>query len=172
MMTTSLASLSEPLPAYRRVFSTVFFTQFQMTNYAQFNTLTVTGRIADAKIATGANGDFLACTVLSTATNDGMTIAYNFTNSAGLLALFQGGHFCKGREVTITGHIASIESVYKAKDGSWRVLQQPRVKLNDVALMTGGLGRKPAAEAKPADNFAGQVVTMVEPAIDKAPVAA
>ena len=161
-----------PLPAYRRVFCRVSFFKVQMTNYAQFNTLTVTGRIADAKVATGANGDFLACTVLSTATNDGMTIAYNFTNSAGLLALFQAGHFCKGREVTITGHIASIESVYEANDGSLRVLQQPRVKLSDVALMTGGLGRKPAAEAKPANSFAGKVVTVMKPVIDEAPVAA
>ena len=143
-----------------------------MTNYADFNSIVVNGRIADSKIATGANGDFLAVTLLSNATTDGQTVAYSFTNNNGLMSLYEAGHLGKGRELTITGHLASVEQVYTARDGSVRVLQQPRVKLSNVVLMDGGLGRKPAAEAASSETMAGKVVTIGSPTVDKAPVVA
>ena len=58
------------------------------TRYANFNALTVTGRIFNAEVVEGASGDFLSVSVISTATKDGEDLVYTFTNNNGLLSLF------------------------------------------------------------------------------------
>ena len=114
------------------------------TRYASFNALTVTGRIFNAEIVNGKNGEFLAVSVISTATKDGEDIVYTFNNSNGLLSLHQKGQFNKGREVTITGHIASVSQVYTdKKTGEVRLRQRPEVALQSVSVLEGGLGRMP-----------------------------
>ena len=130
------------------------------TRYASFNALTVTGRIFNAEIVNGKNGEFLAVSVISTATKDGEDIVYTFNNSNGLMTLHSKGQFNKGREVTITGHIVSVSQVYTdKKTGEVRLRQRPEVALQGVTVLEGGLGRMPQDDtvAKPK---AGTVVTM------------
>ena len=132
------------------------------TQYASFNSLTVTGRIAAAKIVNGASGDFLAVTLLSTCSKDGETLAYSFTNNNGLMSLYQADGLPVGREVTLTGHINGIRTAYKAKDGSVKLLQRPEVKLTSVQIMDGGLGRMPQAAGTKAENLGGMTITVDE----------
>ena len=132
------------------------------TQYASFNSLTVTGRIAAAKIVNGASGDFLAVTLLSTCSKDGETLAYSFTNNNGLMSLYQADGLPVGREVTLTGHINGIRTAYKAKDGSVKLLQRPEVKLTSVQIMDGGLGRMPQAAAAKAESLGGMTITVDE----------
>ena len=120
----------------------------------------MTGRIFNAEIVNGKNGEFLAVSVISTATKDGEDIVYTFNNSNGLMALHLKGQFNKGREVTIVGHIASVSQVYTdKKTGEVRLRQRPEVALQSVSVLEGGLGRLPQDEttAKPK---AGTVVKM------------
>ena len=133
------------------------------TQYASFNALTVTGRIASSEIVSRPNGDFLSVTIYSTCSKDGETLAYSFTNSNGLMALAKAGGLPVGREVTINGHINGIRASYNAKDGSVRLLQRPEVKLTSVQIMDGGLGRMPQSSEAKANNVGGIVVT-VDPA--------
>ena len=130
------------------------------TRYASFNALTVTGRIFNAEIVNGKNGEFLAVSVISTATKDGEDIVYTFNNSNGLLSLHQKGQFNKGREVTITGHIASVSQVYTdKKTGEVRLRQRPEVALQSVSVLEGGLGRMPQDDTAERPK-AGTVVKM------------
>ena len=138
------------------------FFHLAQTQYASFNSLTVTGRIAAAKVVNGASGDFLAVTLLSTCSKDGETLAYSFTNNNGLMSLYQAGGLPVGREVTLTGHINGIKSAYKAKDGSVILLTRPEVKLTSVQIMDGGLGRIPQAAAAKAENLGGMTITVDE----------
>ena len=135
----------------------------QVKSYASFNALTVTGRIAAAEILPGSNGDFLSVTVYSTCSNDGETIAYKFTNSNGLLALAHKGGLPVGREITLTGHINGIKAHYKNKEGAFKRLTKPEVKLTSVQILDGGLGRMPQSAQK-SDNVSGVTLTS-----DKAP---
>lgn len=115
-----------------------------MTSYAQFNVCTVTGRIADAKVVTSGRSPFLSVTVLSTATKNGETLAYSFTDAAGLLALHQKGMLMVGREITITGHIGGIRTTYPGPNGNLKLLRTPELRLLSVTILDGGLGRMPA----------------------------
>ena len=130
----------------------MFIHMSHMTNYSQFNALTVTGRIVRSAAVDGANGRFLAVELASTATKDGQVIKYTFTNNNGLLSLFDKGHLDKGRQLTVTGHIAEITSVYTDKNGDAVLMDWPEVKLIGATVLEGGLGAKPAADtaAKPA----------------------
>jgi len=130
--------------------------------YAQFNAITVTGRIFHAEIPKGR--DFLAVTVISTLENDGQSINFTFNNSNGLKALFEKGFLAVGRTVTITGHVNRVAETYE-KDGKLLMKARPEIHLKGVQILDGGLGPMPkAAEV----NTTGVEVTM-EP---KAPVAA
>lgn len=131
------------------------------TRYANFNALTVTGRIFNAEVVEGASGDFLSVSVISTATKDGEDLVYTFTNNNGLLSLFNSGNFCKGREVTITGHIAGIKTAYRAKDGTVKLLKKPQVRMTSVAVLDGGLGRMPKSEGS-VESLGGMTVTVDE----------
>jgi len=129
------------------------------TRYANFNALTVTGRIFNAEVVEGANGDFLSVSVISTATKDGEDLVYTFTNNNGLLSLFNNGNFCKGREVTITGHITGVSEIYTDKQsGELRTRKYPQIHMTRVSVPEGGLGRMPKSKQGTA---AGTVVTRV-----------
>ena len=140
------------------------------TRYAQFNALTVTGRIFNAEIVTQKDGSqFLAVSVISTATNDGADLVYNFTNNNGLMGLHEKGYFGKGRQVTITGHIKNVSEVYTDTSGQVRMRKRPEISLIGVTVLDGGLGPMPKAENN-VRAVAGSVVTQVgTPAIDDTP---
>ena len=131
---------------------------------ADFNSLTVSGRIGFSEIVTKKDGTkFLSVTVYSTCSKNGETFNYCFTNSNGLMALFLAGGLPKGREVTLNGHINGIRTTYEAKDGSVRLKQRPEIKLVNVQIFDGGLGRMPQSSEEKANNVGGIVVT-VDPA--------
>ena len=126
------------------------------TNYAQFNTVTFTGRIVRSGIHTGQNGEFLSVQVASTMTNDGQTAKVSFTDNAGLLSLFKLGHLDKGRQITLTGHLSQVKATYTDSDGNEVLSDWPELCLTGVQIPTGGLGPKPNAD-RPASK-AGKVV--------------
>lgn len=129
--------------------------------YAQFNALTVTGRIFNAEVVTQKDGSqFLAVSLISTATNDGADLVYTFTNNNGLMGLHEKGYFGKGRQVTITGHIKNVSEVYTDNSGQVRMRKRPEISLIGVTVLDGGLGPMPKAENN-VRAVAGTVVTQV-----------
>lgn len=130
------------------------------TRYAQFNALTVTGRIFNAEVVENNGQSFLAVSVISTASKDGIDIVYTFNNSNGLLELHRKGYFGTGRQVTITGHIKNVSEVYTTKTGEVRLRKRPEVALTGVTVLDGGLGPMPT-EGRQARSNAGTVVTTV-----------
>ena len=115
--------------------------------YANFNQFTVTGRIFSAEIVTRTGSPFLSATVITNCVKDdevGTTVS--FTNSNGLMALFQKGLLPVGREVTLTGHISGVSSTY-VKDGQVYDRKRPDIHLVGVTILDGGLGRLPADKA-------------------------
>ena len=136
----------------------------EYTNYAQFNSITVTGRISNAEIVTRDGSEFLSVTVISTLVKDGKAVNFTFTNSNGLLSLFKKDGLPKGREITFTGHIKDVTEVYFDKKlGQTKLLSRPRISLDGVMIPDGGLGRMPKSERQ-AVTAGGSVVTT-----DKAP---
>lgn len=141
------------------------------TRYAQFNALTVTGRIYNAEIVDNKAGRFLSVSVISTASKDGADLVYTFTNSNGLMGLHEKGYFGKGRQVTITGHIQNVSEVYTDKAGAVRLRKNPEVHLTGVTVLDGGLGPMPNADNQQRPQ-AGTVIQMnqaQEPAVDETP---
>lgn len=138
--------------------------------YAQFNALTVTGRIFNAEIVDNKGSKFLSVSVISTASKDGADLVYTFNNSNGLMSLFEKGYFCKGRQVTITGHIHNVSEVYTTRTGEVAVRKRPEIHLTGVTVLDGGLGPMPNAEGQAPRVTAGTVITQVgTPAIDETP---
>ena len=137
------------------------------TNYANFNALTVTGRVSDLKILSGQYGESLVVTMITTLETDGEESNVVFTNKNGLMTMFKNGKLEVGRQLTVTGHIKSIEQVYTDKGGAVRLLKRPRLNLKQVQVLDGGLGPAPKKESAP--STAGQLVELNQPAVDAAP---
>ena len=109
--------------------------------------------------------------------DEGCTV--EFTNSDGLMALYQKGYLPKGRRVTCTGHIKTVAETYTNKQGEVIMLKRPKISLVDAAIPTGGLGPMPADKAtngirkanvvvKPSQ--AAQSLPEVSPAVDASPI--
>jgi len=132
-------------------------TQTQLRSFAQFNSLTIQGRINHAEIVDSKNGSFLAVTVISNCLNDdeGMTITFNSSN--GLMGLFEKGYLPTGRVVTVTGHIAYVRETYQNKEGEIQMLKRPTIHLVDASIPTGGLGPMPADKAPTTTRRVGVV---------------
>ena len=144
-------------------------TQTQLRSFANFNTLTIQGRINHAEIVDSKNGSFLAVTVISNCLNDdeGMTITFNSSN--GLVGLFEKGYLPTGRMVTVTGHIAYVRETYTNSDGEVQLLMRPNIHLIDASILTGGLGAMPADKS---EKTVRRVGTVVRPAQASAKAAA
>ena len=118
--------------------------------YANFNQLVVDCRISNSEIVETSKGSFLSVTAITNCLNDDEGMTITFTNSNGLMSLFEKGFLPKGRRITLTGHISYVRETYTdAKSGEVRLLKRPQVNLVDVAIPTGGLGPMPKDEAKP-----------------------
>ena len=124
-----------------------FFVSFISTSmsdykvYANFNSVTVTGRVLNAELATNKGTEFLAVTLITNLTDDheGVNVTFNTTN--GLMSLFKKGWLNNGRLVTVTGHIASISELYfNEKTGKRAVRKRPQVHLTKAQVFDGGLG--------------------------------
>ena len=137
--------------------------------YANFNQFSVTGRIFAAEIVTRTDSPFLSATVITNCVKDdevGTTVS--FTNSNGLMALFQKGMLPVGREVTLTGHISEVSSTYVGKDGQVYDRKRPDIHMVGVTILDGGLGRLPADKAGVTPAAANKRVAR-RPVQDKTP---
>ena len=135
-------------------------------NYADFNTVTVTGRIFSAEIPKGR--DFLAVTVITNLETEGGQMTVTFNNSNGLMSLFQKGFLPVGRVVTVTGHINSATELYQNKQGDLMTLKYPRIHLTGAQILDGGLGPSPEASRNAPRKLATKVVRR-EPVVDATP---
>ena len=85
------------------------------------------------------------------------------------MKLYKSGNFCKGREVTLTGHIANVSEVWTdTKTGEVRMRKRPEIKLVGVTVLEGGLGRMPREDMAPR-AASGTVVSVGTPRSDMAP---
>ena len=141
----------------------------EYTNYAQLNVLTITGRVSVLELLDGQYGKALAVTMISTMETEGETVNITFTNKNGLMTMFNNGKLEVGRQLTVTGHIKSVEQVYTDKDGSVRLLKRARMNLKQVQVLDGGLGPAPRKEVTKAPRTAGQLVDMNQPKTDATP---
>jgi len=123
--------------------------------YAQFNSITITGRVSHAEVVQGQYGEFLAVTLLSELVNDGKAVAVQFNTTNGLMSLYKSGWLTNGRSVTVTGHLKSFsETYFDKKDGKTKILQRPRLTLDKAVVFDGGLGpaKKDDVTLAPVDN--------------------
>ena len=140
----------------------------QYKNYAQFNTLTITGRVSALKLLDGQYGESLAVTLISTMETEGEEVNITFTNKNGLMTMYKNGNLEVGRQLTVVGHMKSIEQVYTDKDGSVRLLKRARVSLKQAQLLDGGLGPAPKKEVTKTPRTPGELVNLNAP-VDETP---
>ena len=124
-------------------------------NYAQFNTLTVTGGIHHAELVERNGNEWLSITVITTPETDGPALNSTVTNSNRLMGLFKKGWLPAGRQVTVTGHIASVSQVYEDEKGNMQMLKRPKLHLKGATILDGGLGPMPKDKMP---STAGQVI--------------
>ena len=117
----------------------------QFKTYAQHNVATFTGRVASATIRKGKSGEFLSVSLIHNSEEDDSGMEITFTTSAGMLAFVQKGYTLKGRLLTVTGHLSTVEAYYLNDQGQPQLLQRPRLKLTQAMVLTGGLGAAPKA---------------------------
>lgn len=123
-------------------------------SYAQFNSLTITGRVSHAELVEGKYGEFLAVTLLTELKDDASAIAVQFNNTNGLLSLYKSGWLNNGRSVTVTGHLESFTELYfDKKSGKTKRLQRPRLSLSKAVVFDGGLGPAKKADAEISDDI-------------------
>ena len=136
--------------------------------YAQFNTLTITGRVSHTKLVPGKNGEFLAVTLLSDLKDDGSAVAVTFNTSDSLMSLSKKGFLNNGRMLTVTGHLDSFTELYfDAKLGKTRRLKRAKMHLVQAQVLTGGLG-----PAKKSNDVIDQDVNIEVDEAPQIPVAA
>ena len=109
--------------------------------FAQFNVLTITGRISHAEIKQGKYGEFLTCTLLTELMDDTEAVAVEFTSTNGLMTLAKKGALTNGRRLTVTGHLESFSELYLNREtGKRAVRKRPMLKLGRVQVLDGGIG--------------------------------
>ena len=131
----------------------------EQRTYAQFNSLTITGRVSHAELVEGQYGEFLAVTLLTELKNDATAVAVQFNNTNGLLSLYKSGYLNNGRLVTVTGHLESFTELYfDKKSGKTKRLQRPRLQLSKAVVFDGGMGPgKKADEPVASDKAYGEL---------------
>ena len=86
------------------------------------------------------------------------------------MSLFEKGYFCKGRQVTITGHIHNVSEVYTTRTGEVAMRKRPEIHLTGVTVLDGGLGPMPNADSQAQRLATGTVITQVgTPTVDATP---
>ncbi len=128
--------------------------------YAQFNALTITGRVSFAEVIDGQYGEFLSLTLLSELVNDAEAISIKINSNNGLLADFKKGKLNTGRRITVTGHLSGFSETYvDKKTGTSAFRRRPELKLSNAVVMSGGYGPLKKEEA-------GDVVIDEAPALE------
>ena len=137
--------------------------------YAQFNSMTITGRLSFAEMVEHDGRSWLSVTLLSELVDDGRAVAITFNTTNGLMSLHNSGWLNAGRLVTVTGHVASFSEVYfNKKTGKREMLKRPRLTLSKAVVFEGGLGPAKREDAEPAPK-AGAPVVDKRPAIATTP---
>ena len=111
--------------------------------YAQFNSITITGRVSHMlRLVEGQYGEFLAVTLLSELVNDGTAMwLCSSTRPTVCMSLYKKGWLNNGRSVTVTGHLKSFaETYFNKQTGKRAILQRPRLTLDKAVVFDGGLG--------------------------------
>ena len=143
-----------------------------MTAYANFNTITVQGRIFNVDVVEKNGDQWLAVTVISNLDKDdeGCTFSFNTTTMFGL---YDADKLPKGRQVTIVGRIKSIsETWFDKKSGQRKLLKRPNVHMEGVSIPTGGLGAMPKDASAKAPRNAGDVIIDDAPQLPEEPAKA
>ena len=121
-----------------------FHVHYQLTismttykTYAQFNSFSAQGRVFNAEVVNGANGAFLAVTVITNLKDgdDGVTVTFNTSN--GLMSLYNQGYLPNGRIITVTGHVDGVSETYTNKEGVLTMRQRPQVHLTQAQAHVG-----------------------------------
>ena len=129
--------------------------------FADFNTLTISGRVSFAEVVDGQYGEFLSLTVLSDLVSDGAAIAIKIKSNNGLLDTFiKSNRDWTGRAITVTGHLSGFsETYFDKKTGKTGVRRRPELKLSNAVVMSGGYGAYKKEDA-------GEVVIDEPPALE------
>ena len=115
--------------------------------YAQFNTMTITGRVFNAELVTNNGSEFLAMTLITNLMDDADGVIVTF-NTSDLIALYQKGYLPNGRSVTVTGHLAEFSEIYfDKKAGKNVMLKRPKLHLVKAQVLDGGFGHFKKEEA-------------------------
>ena len=119
-------------------------------SYAQFNSLTITGRVSHAELRTYKDSEFLSVTLISDLITDGAGVAVQFTNSNGMMAMFkEDPKNLLGRLITVTGHLSEFTETYINKTTTKReMLKRPRLTLKQAQVFSGGYGAKKKTEVE------------------------
>ena len=117
--------------------------------YAQFNSITITGRVSHAEMVKHEGKEWLAVTLLSNLVDDGNPVSVTFNTTNGLMSLYKSGWLNTGRLVTVTGHVASVSELYfdKKKDAR-AVRKRPQIHLTKAQVFDGGLGPAKKADSE------------------------
>ena len=109
--------------------------------FAQFNALTITGRVSFAEVVDGQYGEFLSLTVLSELINDAEAVSIKINCNNVLLADFKKGKLVPGRRITVTGHVSGFSETYvDKKTGTSAFRRRPELKLSNAVVLSGGYG--------------------------------
>jgi len=123
--------------------------------YAQFNTLTIVGRVYHKEDYTYQGKELTKLVLATELKNDGESYRVEFTIDDRQMAEY----FSKGRYVTVTGHLNGIEEIFfDKKVGGTRRHTMPLLKLTKVSVMPGGYG----AIKKQASANSGEVIDLVD----------
>ena len=111
-------------------------------SYANFNTLTVTGRISHTEVVTKDGNSWLAISLLTNFEDDAEAIQVTFnTVSKSLMGLQKKGYLHNGRYLTVSGHLTQISELYFNKEtGKRAVRKRPTMHLKQAQVLDGGLG--------------------------------
>ena len=143
-----------------------------MTAYANFNTLTIQGRIFNIDVVSKGDDQWLAVTVISTLDKDDEGCTFTF-NTKTMFGLYDADKLPKGRQVTIVGRIKSIsETWFDKKSGQRKLLKRPNCHMEGVSIPTGGLGALPKDASAKAPRSAGDVIVDDAPELPQEPAAA
>ena len=118
--------------------------------YAQFNTMTIIGRVYFKEDYTYQGKNLTKVQLATELKNDGESYRVEFTLDDRQMAEY----FSKGRYITVTGHLNGIEEIFfDKKVGKTRRHTMPLLKLSKVSVMPGGYGPVKKQESAPASDI-------------------
>ena len=114
-----------------------------LTNWADFNNVSLEGRISHAEIKSSENNEWVSVSVITTLKDGTDGVVVQFTSSNGILSLAKKGYLTKGRRVYVTGSLVGFETHY-IKDDVATPLQRGRMRLADVRIKLGAKAKASA----------------------------